>query len=108
MIREPNREHMQFAALQLRVYPTTSAQPFWPINSAYPVYGAKLYTFTDDYEQYPATAMICVYTPTGALTSDILYIKIGTDWLQLKKNPLLLQRSEKDLTRDKGYNAQRK
>jgi hypothetical protein len=63
---------MQFAALQLRVCPTMSAPPFWPTNPVHPVYDAKLYAFMDDDEEFPATAIVCVYTPTGALTSDCL------------------------------------
>ena len=51
IIREINREDINFAAVHVRVRATTDARPFWPIiDPLCPVYDAKLYTFLmDDY-----------------------------------------------------------
>ena len=109
MIRELNRNDIFFANLHIRVYPTTEAPPFWPINPNYPVYDAKLYTFVDDYAEFPPSAIVTVYSLTGTLTSDSLWIKIGKYWMLLKK--WLEQRPRRPasyMVGEKGYKAQRK
>ena len=58
MIRELNQVDMTFADMNNRVYPATEAPPFWPIDPYYPIYDAKLYTFVDDYSEFPPTAII--------------------------------------------------
>jgi hypothetical protein len=108
-IRELNRKDITFADLHVRAYPTDEAPPTWPINPAYPCYDTKLYTFVDDYNEFPPTALIYVDCPTGVLTSDSLWIRIGKYWMYLRK--WLEQRPRSSLAHlvgEKGYKAQRK
>lgn len=93
--------------MPVRVYPTTRAASFWPISPWYPTYDAKLYTFVDDFTEFPPSAIVFVHSITNTLTSESLYIKIGEGWWELK-NWLLTIKYDRDYTDDRKFRPQRK
>lgn len=88
IIRELNREFIGFASLHVRVYPTNDSGPFWRINTQFPVYNGKLYTFVmDDGEEFSMSAIVCLHDDfrhLEELDRDHLWIKVGDRWLNLK------------------------
>jgi len=107
IIRDLNRKDITFANLHVRVHSTTSASPFWPRNPLRPYYDAKLYTFTEDYTEFPPTGMVCFNASIEGLTSDSVYIKDGKEWMLLRKWLEWRARpSRHTLVGERGYKAQ--
>lgn len=109
IIRELNRKDITFANLHVRVHPTTSASPFWPLDLVKPYYDAKVYTFMDDYTEFPPTGMVFVSSYTGELTSDTVFIKYGKEWMLLRKwLEWRVRPGRHELVGERGYKAQQK
>jgi hypothetical protein len=107
LLRGLNREHMGFAAGHIRVYQTTiSEYPLSP-HPFYPFLDYKLYTFVDNFDEFPPTAAVTISHPTGALTTDSLYAKIGKEWLPSEVWLLSKKIPKEYLVSEAGYNAQR-
>jgi hypothetical protein len=109
-IKEMSNVDLGVANMNFRVFPITNAPPFWPqgsVESGISI-GMKMYTFLDDYNEFPATTFVTVIPISAGLSTDTLYIKIGLDWVLLK-NWLLSKRSSSEyLIGKKGLKAQRK
>ncbi|KAH3984787.1 hypothetical protein HBI26_061390 [Parastagonospora nodorum] len=112
IIRELGHQDIGFASANIRVHNSNETAPFWPINPYYPYYDAKLYTFLMDdipyREEFPITAQVCVHTLTGRLHKDAVYIKIGKDWLEMRKWLISKRHAQEDLVGKIGFGAQRK
>jgi hypothetical protein len=85
-IKEMSNVDLGVANMNFRVFPITNAPPFWPqgsVESGISI-GMKMYTFLDDYNEFPATTFVTVIPISAGLSTDTLYIKIGLDWVLLK------------------------
>ncbi|KAL1801640.1 hypothetical protein ACET3X_001982 [Alternaria dauci] len=114
LIRALNLKDMEFANMRFRVSPTDESAPFWLALPDYSTYCSKLYTFVDDYEEFPLTAWVNFCPGLPGPIADNLYLKIGTKWVLLKDWLLssyksIYRFSDPDgLVGEKGYRAQRK
>jgi hypothetical protein len=118
LIRSLNVEHIEVANMSFRVSPTDSSQPFWLALPDYTTYCSKLYTFMDDFNEFPLTAWVTYSPAMNGSTADNLHLRIGTKWILLKEwllssptetaNKLFADGPDKVLLGKMGYRAQRK
>lgn len=114
LIRSLNGQNIEVANMRFRVSPTDESLPFWLALPDYTTYCSKLYTFIDDYHEFPLTAWVTFSPGLHGPAADNLYLKIGTKWVLLKDWLLSSYKSVKRLSDgsglvgEKGYRAQRK
>jgi hypothetical protein len=108
LIRSLNVEHIMVANMNYRVAPTDESSPFWLALPDYTTYCSKLYTFMDDFNEFPLTAWVTFAPGLPGLTVDNLHLKIGQTWILLKDWLFSSARRAEDLSGEMGYRAQRK
>ncbi|KAF2130386.1 hypothetical protein P153DRAFT_356163 [Dothidotthia symphoricarpi CBS 119687] len=107
-VRDLNRHNILIANMNFRIVPTNNSPPFWPPSTAFPQYDTKMYTFLDDYNEFPATAWISLVPRMAGLSADALHAKIGSTWMPLKTWLLSMQSPTSRLDGERGFKAQRK
>lgn len=105
VIQELNCRLFEFFILRVRVYATTASRPALPIGRTEPTFLGGLYTFFDDFSDYPLSVLIQVYPPTGKLTSEKLYVKMSENWWPLRQW-LQMKKSGEPYVEDEGYKLQ--
>ncbi|KAB2111254.1 hypothetical protein AG0111_0g1550 [Alternaria gaisen] len=114
LIRSLNGQNIEVANMRFRVSPTDESLPFWLALPDYTTYCSKLFTFIDDYHEFPLTAWVTFSPGLPGPAADNLCLKIGTKWVLLKDWLLSSYKSVKRLSDgsglvgEKGYRAQRK
>jgi hypothetical protein len=108
VITDLNADHISVANMNFRVSPTDKSLPFWFALPDYTTYCSKLYTFLDDFNEFPITAWVTFFPEMPGLIEDNLYLKIGTQWILLKDWLVTSHQPAKYFSGEKGYRAQRK
>ena len=108
LIREINKTNILFANMNIRVAPTTNSPPLWPPNPAQPGVDMKMYTFFDDFNEFPLTTWVTLVPRMNGLRTESLFAKIGSTWVPVTQLLLSMQSSPDLLVGEKGYRAQRK
>ncbi|KAF1925095.1 uncharacterized protein M421DRAFT_400502 [Didymella exigua CBS 183.55] len=65
-----------------RVFQTIDSPPIWPSNETRET---KLYTFTQEYEEFPATVPISVKPHQGALDVSKIHVRISGEWVPIRQ-----------------------
>lgn len=64
-----------------RVSQSTSAPPIWPPCGSHEI---KLYTFKQDYEEFPVTVPVSIMPPEDALEVSKIRVRISSEWIPIQ------------------------
>ncbi|KAF2642601.1 hypothetical protein P280DRAFT_269137 [Massarina eburnea CBS 473.64] len=86
VIRELNQENCLFAAVGVNVWNTDLSPPIWPPNPFMFSHCQKLYTFTQEKQEFPLTVRITIIPACGPLFVESIYVQqpCSKVWMPLK------------------------
>ncbi|KAF3039088.1 hypothetical protein E8E11_007325 [Didymella keratinophila] len=64
-----------------RVFQTTDSPNIFPPSG---FEHTKLYTFTQDYEEFPATVLVSIIPPKGPLIAHKIHVRVSSGWIPIK------------------------
>jgi hypothetical protein len=68
----------------------------------------KIYTFSDNFNEFPLTTLITLVPRINGLHTESLHTKNCSDWMSVKQWLLSMKSPPERLEGEKGYRAQRK
>ncbi|KAF2866940.1 hypothetical protein BDV95DRAFT_611232 [Massariosphaeria phaeospora] len=103
---------MSFADMNYGAVPTNEARPTWPVDShSHPEYDVKMYTFLDDFNDFPATVGVSVSSRASTLpdqTADAIFVNADHKWMLMREWLLSMPYFRTMTTGLPGPEAQRK